>query len=128
MRGLTASTTYISSKDRLSEVKEAHLQAIEGMANRSKTLAQLSEEVERVKQEMEQRGSSMTDGSPVVRIKQAIQRLKAENVAMEIRTGVLEHLLLRLHLRAREESQKPLFAIHHPFNSLNLAHIPSEEA
>ncbi len=72
-------------------------------------LAELTDELERVKQEMDQRGSSMTDGSPVVRIKQAIQRLKAENVAMEIRTGVLEHTLLRMHLRAREESQKPLF-------------------
>ena len=115
-------------KDRLSEVKEAFMQANEDIAERSKTLAQLSEEVERVKQEMEQRGSSMTDGSPVVRIKQAIQRLKAENIAMEIRTGVLEHTLLRLHLRAREESQKPLFTIHHPFGGLHFGHVPAEGA
>ncbi|KAL5107587.1 hypothetical protein TcWFU_003822 [Taenia crassiceps] len=102
-------TEYRCAQDRLSEVKEEYTQASRNITERSKALAQLSEEVERVKQEMEQRGSSMTDGSPVVHIKQAIQRLKAENVAMEIRTGVLEHTLLRLHLRAREESQKPLF-------------------
>ncbi|KAH9280163.1 Intraflagellar transport protein 57 -like protein [Echinococcus granulosus] len=116
-------TEYRCVQDRLSEVKEAYTQASGNIAERSKALAQLSEEVERVKQEMEQRGSSMTDGSPVVHIKQAIQRLKAENVAMEIRTGVLEHTLLRLHLRAREESQKPLFT--RPLGTL-LANAPLE--
>lgn len=90
-------------------MREAYTKASGGIAERSSKLAQLSEEVERVKAEMEQRGCSMTDGSPVIRIKQAIQRLKAENVAMEIRIGVLEHTLLRLQLRAREESQKQLF-------------------
>ncbi|VDM05662.1 unnamed protein product [Schistocephalus solidus] len=88
---------------------EKYRQASGGITERSKVLGELTDELERVKQEMDQRGSSMTDGSPVVRIKQAIQRLKAEITAMDIRTGVLEHTLLRMHLRAREESQKPLF-------------------
>ncbi|CAH8634732.1 unnamed protein product [Heterobilharzia americana] len=59
---------------------------------------------------MDEKGSSMTDGSSVLRIKQAIQRLKSEITAMDIRTGVLEHILLRTHLRVREDSQKPLFS------------------
>lgn len=90
-------------------MKDRYNQASGGITERSKLLAELTDELDRVKQEMDQRGSSMTDGSPVLRVKQAIQRLKAENVAMEIRTGVLEHTLLRMHLRAREESQRPLF-------------------
>ncbi|KAM7542421.1 hypothetical protein Aperf_G00000008486 [Anoplocephala perfoliata] len=102
-------TEYRCAQDHLSEMKEAYTKASGGIAERTSKLAQLSEEVERVKAEMEQRGCSMTDGSPMIRIKQAIQRLKAENVAMEIRIGVLEHTLLRLQLRAREESQKQLF-------------------
>nr|VZI35394.1 unnamed protein product [Spirometra erinaceieuropaei] len=102
-------TEYRCAQDRLCEVKEKYRQASGGITERSKVLGDLTDELERVKQEMDQRGSSMTDGSPVVRIKQAIQRLKAEITAMDIRTGVLEHTLLRMHLRAREESQKPLF-------------------
>lgn len=90
------------------ELKEAYAQAKAGIAERSAALAKLTEDIEKVKVEMEQRGSSMTDSSPVIRIKQAIQRLKAENVAMEIRIGVLEHTLLRSQLRAREESQRLL--------------------
>uniref|UniRef100_A0A5K3FNK8 Intraflagellar transport protein 57 homolog n=1 Tax=Mesocestoides corti TaxID=53468 RepID=A0A5K3FNK8_MESCO len=104
---------YRCVQDRLCRMKERYNQASGGITKRSKVLTELSDELERVKQEMDQRGSSMTDSSPVVRIKQAIQRLKAENVAMEIRIGVLEHTLLRMHLRAREESQKPLFM--HPY-------------
>ncbi|VEL11707.1 unnamed protein product [Protopolystoma xenopodis] len=97
-------------KDSLSELKEKYLLASTGITDRSRTLAEVTDELERVKSEMEERGNSMTDGSSVVRIKQAMQRLKTEMVAMDIRTGVLEHILLRIHLRAREDSQKPLFS------------------
>ncbi|VUZ54610.1 unnamed protein product, partial [Hymenolepis diminuta] len=99
---------YGHAQNRLRELKEAYAQAKAGIAERSAALAKLTEDIEKVKVEMEQHGSSMTDSSPVIRIKQAIQRLKAENVAMELRIGVLEHTLLRSQLRAREESQKPL--------------------
>ncbi|CAL8090010.1 unnamed protein product [Calicophoron daubneyi] len=101
---------YKSIQDSLTEVTMKYRDASGGITERSRTLAEISEELERVKNEMDERGSSMTDGSPVVRIKQAIQRLKSEMTAMDIRTGVLEHILLRTHLRLREDSQKPLFS------------------
>ncbi|KAF7258958.1 hypothetical protein EG68_03444 [Paragonimus skrjabini miyazakii] len=97
-------------EDHLSELTLRYRQVSGGITERSRTLAELGEELERVKNEMDERGSSMTDGSPVVRIKHAIQRLKAEMIGMDIRTGVLEHILLRTHLRVREDSQKPLFS------------------
>ncbi|TGZ58123.1 hypothetical protein CRM22_009746 [Opisthorchis felineus] len=103
---------YKSIQSNLSEVSLKYRMASGGITERSRTLAELSEELERVKNEMDERGSSMTDGSPVVRIKQAIQRLKAEMLGMDIRTGVLEHILLRTHLRMREDSQKSLFSKH----------------
>ncbi|KAG5444693.1 Intraflagellar transport protein 57 [Clonorchis sinensis] len=101
---------YKSIQSNLSEVSLKYRMASGGITERSHMLAELSEELERVKNEMDERGSSMTDGSPVVRIKQAIQRLKAEMLGMDIRTGVLEHILLRTHLRVREDSQKSLFS------------------
>ncbi|VDP85982.1 unnamed protein product [Echinostoma caproni] len=100
---------YKMVQDTLSEVTQRFRQASGGITERSRVLAEIGEELERVKDEMDERGSSMTDGSPVVRIKQAIQKLKSEITAMDIRTGVLEHILLRMHLRVREDSQKPLF-------------------
>ncbi|VDN96326.1 unnamed protein product [Rodentolepis nana] len=108
---------YVRARNYLSELKEAYARVNAGIAERSATLAKLAEETEKVKAEMEQRGSRMTDSAPVIRIKQAINRLKAENVAMEIRIGVLEHTLLRAQLRAREESQKSLLTRPNPLDA-----------
>lgn len=64
---------------------------------------------------MDEKGSTMTDGSPVVRIKQAIHNLKQEITVMDVQIGVLEHVLLRMHLRVHEDNQKSLI----PKNKLN---------
>lgn len=55
----------------------------------ARELAQVSEELETVKAEMDQRGTSMTDAAPLVKIKQALTKLKAESTQMEIRLGVV---------------------------------------
>ncbi|KAF3857744.1 hypothetical protein F7725_010945 [Dissostichus mawsoni] len=57
-------------------------------------LSQISEELEKVKQEMEEKGSSMSDGAPVVKIKQSLTKLKQEIIQMDVRIGVVEHTLL----------------------------------
>ncbi|TPP41630.1 Estrogen receptor beta like 1 [Fasciola gigantica] len=84
----TLLSQYKMVQDNLSEVTQRFRQASGGITERSRALAEIGEELERVKDEMDERGSSMTDGSPVVRIKQAIQKLKSEIIAMDIRTGV----------------------------------------
>ena len=43
--------------------------------------------------------------APLVKIKQAIQRLKQEVQQMDIRTGVVEHILIQAKLKERT-SQK----------------------
>lgn len=49
----------------------------------------MTEELERVKAEMDEKGTSMTDAGPLVRIKQSLTRLKAESTQMEVRIGVV---------------------------------------
>jgi len=51
--------------------------------------SQVTEELERVKAEMDEKGTSMTDAGPLVRIKQSLTRLKAESTQMEVRIGVV---------------------------------------
>ena len=51
-------------------------------------LAQISDELEAVKSEMEERGSSMTDGSPLVSIRKSLARVKAEIVGMDVRVRI----------------------------------------
>ena len=48
-------------------------------------------ELEKVKAEMDEKGTSMTDAGPLVRIKQALTRLQTESTQMAVRIGVVRH-------------------------------------
>uniref|UniRef100_A0A0B7A0J5 Intraflagellar transport protein 57 homolog n=1 Tax=Arion vulgaris TaxID=1028688 RepID=A0A0B7A0J5_9EUPU len=91
--------SFRQAQDALAETKEKYRQASGGVTQRSRMLAEITEELEKVKQEMDERGSSMTDGAPLVRIKQSIQQLKKESTQMDIRAGVVEHVLLQAKLK-----------------------------
>ena len=49
----------------------------------------MTEELEGVKAEMDEKGTSMTDAGPLVRVKQALTRLKAECTQMDVQIGVV---------------------------------------
>ncbi|KAK5860462.1 hypothetical protein PBY51_021937 [Eleginops maclovinus] len=53
---------YRSAQAKLSQAKERYQQASGGVTERTRVLAEISEELEKVKQEMEEKGSSMSDG------------------------------------------------------------------
>lgn len=59
-------------------------------------LATISEELDNVKSQMDNRGSTMLDTSPLVDIKKAMTRIKAEIKQMELQIGSVEHTLLQL--------------------------------
>lgn len=50
-------------QDELAKISEQYRELSGGVTERQKTLARITDELETVKQEMEERGSSMTDGS-----------------------------------------------------------------
>ncbi|KAL9692305.1 hypothetical protein quinque_000194 [Culex quinquefasciatus] len=56
-------------------------------------LSKITNELENIKIQMEQRGNSMTDGSPLINIKKAIFRIKEEISEMDIKIGVMEYTL-----------------------------------
>lgn len=51
---------------------------------------------------MEEKGSSMTDTAPLVKLKNAMQKLQLEIGQFDVRVGVLEHTLLTARLRAKK--------------------------
>uniref|UniRef100_A0A8C6UEN8 Intraflagellar transport protein 57 homolog n=1 Tax=Neogobius melanostomus TaxID=47308 RepID=A0A8C6UEN8_9GOBI len=99
---------YRSAQAQLREVKERYQQASGGVTERTRVLAEISEELEKVKQEMEERGSSMSDGAPVVRIKQSVTRLRQETQQMEVRMGVVEHSLLQAKLKEKSNMTRDM--------------------
>ncbi|ELV09779.1 Intraflagellar transport protein 57 like protein [Tupaia chinensis] len=70
----------------------------------------VTEELEKVKQEMEEKGSSMTDGAPLVKIKQSLTKLKQETIQMDIRIGVVEHTLLQSKLKEKSNMTRDMHA------------------
>ncbi|KAF1487525.1 hypothetical protein FQV18_0008279, partial [Eudyptula minor novaehollandiae] len=70
----------------------------------------ITEVLERVKQETEEKGSSMTDGAPLVKIKQALTKLKQETIQMDIQIGVMEHTLLQSKLKQKSNMTRDMHA------------------
>ncbi|XP_072298000.1 intraflagellar transport protein 57 homolog isoform X2 [Eucyclogobius newberryi] len=107
---------YRSAQAKHREVKERYQQASGGVTERTRVLAEISEELEKVKQEMEEKGSSMSDGAPVVRIKQAVMKLRQETQQMEVRMGVVEHSLLQAKLKEKSNMTRDMH--HVPENAV----------
>uniref|UniRef100_A0A8D0HWQ5 Intraflagellar transport protein 57 homolog n=1 Tax=Sphenodon punctatus TaxID=8508 RepID=A0A8D0HWQ5_SPHPU len=101
---------YRAVQAQLSEAKEKYQQGSGGVTERTRILSEITEELEKVKQEMEEKGSSMTDGAPLVKIKQALTKLKQETVQMDIRIGVVEHTLLQLKLKEKSNMTRDMHA------------------
>uniref|UniRef100_A0A8D8S1M7 Intraflagellar transport protein 57 homolog n=2 Tax=Cacopsylla melanoneura TaxID=428564 RepID=A0A8D8S1M7_9HEMI len=96
---------FRTAQDELRHVTERYRELSVGVGERQKQLNKLSEELNSVKQEMDQRGSSMTDGSPLINIKKAISMLKSELKSINIQIGVADHTLLQARLRDKTSVQ-----------------------
>ncbi|KAG5842121.1 intraflagellar transport protein 57 homolog [Anguilla rostrata] len=105
---------FRSAQSKLSEAKERYQQGSGGVTERTRVLSEISEDLEKVKQEMEEKGSSMTDGAPVVKIKQSLTKLKQEIVQMDIRMGVVEHTLLQAKLKEKSNMTRDMHATNIP--------------
>jgi estrogen-related receptor beta like 1 len=51
---------------------------------------------------MEQHGNSMTDTAPLVRLKNALAKLKEEISQFDVRIGVVENTLLLVKVRSKQ--------------------------
>ena len=82
-------------------MREKYKQGSSSVNDLARELAQVTEELEGVKAAMDEKGTSMTDAGPLVRIKQSLMRLKAESTQMEVRIGVVEHTLLDAKFKSK---------------------------
>ncbi|XP_011343402.1 intraflagellar transport protein 57 homolog isoform X2 [Ooceraea biroi] len=101
-------TDYRSLQEELSKVKEQYRDVSGGVTERTRVLNKLMEELEYVKREMDERGSSMTDGTPLINIKKTITKMKNEISEMNIRIGVLEYSLMCARVRDRTQLREDM--------------------
>ena len=90
----------------MAQTKEQHRQVGAVVGEKNRHLQQLSEDIDSVKAEMESRGSSMTDGSPLVNIKKALSRVRREIQGMDVMIGVLQHGLMEAGLKDKDNMNK----------------------
>ncbi len=71
------------------KLEKSHEERTERNKHLAGKLAQTLKELEEVKKMMDEKGNSMTDTTPLVQIRESLQRLKDENKELDIRIGVL---------------------------------------
>ena len=76
----------------------------------SAELASVGEAMEEVKAAMDERGSTMSDASPLIRIKAALSTLRSESKDLDLQLGVLGHAVMQQRLEARHTSHIKLKA------------------
>uniref|UniRef100_A0A8C4SX95 Intraflagellar transport protein 57 homolog n=1 Tax=Erpetoichthys calabaricus TaxID=27687 RepID=A0A8C4SX95_ERPCA len=107
---------YRVAQSQLSEAKERFHQGSSRVTERTRILAEIAEELDSVKQEMEEKGSSISDGAPLVKIKQSLTKLKQEIIQMDIRIGLVEHTLLQAKLKEKSNMTRDIYSGFPPQN------------
>jgi len=89
-------------QDRLADIRETYRGRSSGITDRTQLLAEITNELQRIKDEMNETGQNITDGTPLERVKKAMGDMKSDMKNMDIRIGVLEHVLLQAKLRQKD--------------------------
>merc|ERR1711907_117178 len=84
------------------EGKQQYEQVLGVVGDLTNRLQSISEELDEVKNKMEDRGSSMTDTSPVIKMKKSLAQVKHDAKLMDVRIGVAQHALLQARLQKQK--------------------------
>lgn len=66
----------------------------------------VSEKLEVIQAKTNEHSGSMTDSSPVVKIKEALKNLQVEIKSMDVRLGVLNHSVLQYKTKERNQDKR----------------------
>lgn len=92
---------YRSSRTLLTDVQENYNKRTESISDRNNELHRIKEQLDDMKHLMDEKGTNISDATPVVRIKNAIKKLAEELGEMEVRIGVVSNTLLGLSMKNR---------------------------
>lgn len=88
-------TDHNSVQARLMELQQKHKQSLDNVRECNKQLASTTEQLNKVKHKLVEKGNKISDVSPLVEMKNGVHNIKVELQEMEVRIGVLEHTLLQ---------------------------------
>eukprot|EP00752_Nemacystus_decipiens_P004581 g4181.t1 len=90
---------YQQLHDELKAVELKHQTTNGSVGELTESLSALSDELQELKEKMDSKGDAMSEASPLVSIKQALQQIKAEIKTFDLRIGVVSHTLLSTKIR-----------------------------
>lgn len=90
-----------SAQDNLAERESSYEKVSGGLSRKTEELGQTTNNLDQVKKAMEERGTSMTDGAPLVKLKQALNRVTQEISDMRLQSAVLEHQLTQMRMHKK---------------------------
>lgn len=90
---------YRNQAEELKEVQRVYNELNETVVNLQNELRYLTNELDSTKSQLEETSSTVTDTTPIVKIKDAYQKLRKEARQLEVKIGVVSHTLMQAKLR-----------------------------
>ena len=97
--------TFAEKQEELKAKQEEYGKNSEYDNQLTNDLAVVSEELASIKGRMDERGNSMTDTAPLIKIKSALSQIRNETKQMEIRIGVVTHTLVAKKLQSDQTTK-----------------------
>ena len=97
---------YRNAKDRLDSLQTDHTTLSSMVADETQELMDLTARLDATKKSIKDKGRRMTDTTPLIRIKTAIQTVREEMRDMDVRIGILSHLLLQSQLAVAQRNRR----------------------
>ena len=118
---------YAAVRRQLEELEAKSAASGERVARLTGEAAELGDKLEELKESFESRDSGASDASPLVRIKAALQQIKAEIQAFDLRIGVVSHSVLaaRVASNSRRRVRSARSARQRGFNGARDAEDPN---
>lgn len=103
---------YRQQQEELQGVQAQYTELNEVVMNLQIELKNVVEELEEVKNEMQERSTTATDTAPIVKMKDAFKKLRSDTRQLEVRIGVVNHALMQAKLRQRpqDDQRKGVYA------------------
>jgi len=101
------SNSFAQAKKQHKRLGDAHNEHTENAKDLSDELECISDELMTGKKKMDGKASSMTDATPLVEIRAAIQRLRKENTLLDTRIGVLDYELTISRTNNKPDERNP---------------------
>jgi len=95
---------YREITHKLQSVNQQYSTGNDKLQELTNALALITDKLEDVQSRQEEKGSSMTNTGPLVRMKKAIQKLREDRNQMELRIGVVAHTLMMSEMRQKNLS------------------------